>query len=263
MVLLNLDAGEHDDEPEQLWALADVLCVACGGHTGDDASMTRVVTFIAARRAAGLATPRLGAHPSYPDRANFGRRSLSALDAPTLNASLTEQLLTLARIASSHGVAVEYLKPHGALYHDAITDSARAQSILDAAAILDRTSSSAAPKPTLDRTSSSADEPPVRATVIGPPRGALRDRAASSGSSYLREGFADRRARLDGTLVPRSEPDALITEPAAAAARARELIAAGTIDTICCHADTPGALTIVSAIRTALQSIAYSGITHE
>ena len=67
-MLLNLDAGEYPDEPDELWDLADILCVACGGHAGDEASMTRVVRFVAAH-------PRiaLGAHPSYPDRANFGR----------------------------------------------------------------------------------------------------------------------------------------------------------------------------------------------
>ena len=80
----------------------------------------------------------------------------------------------------------------------------------------------------------------------------LRDAALSHGLAYSREGFADRRTRADGTLVPRSEPDAMITDPAACADRARVL--AGTIDTVCIHADTPGALAVARAVRAALAS---------
>jgi UPF0271 protein len=229
-MLLNLDAGEHPSEPEELWALADVLCVACGGHAGDEFSMTRVVSFIAARRSAGLSMPLLGAHPSYPDRANFGRVSLPALSADALESALIDQLTALARIGASHGLAIEFVKPHGALYHDAAKDAPHALAIVNAArrALAEGF------------------------TVIGPSRGLLADAARKAGIAYMREGFADRRAYPDGTLVPRSEPDALITDPAAAAACAIELVAAGQVDTICCHADTPGAHAIVSAVRTAL-----------
>lgn len=213
-MLLNLDAGEHADEPPELWALADILCVACGGHAGDEASMTRVVTFCAAHPAIAL-----GAHPSYPDRANFGRVSAGdvSLDA------LVTQLAALTRIAAAHGVRVRYVKPHGALYHDAARDPVLAAKVIDAARTVI-----------------------PDAVIIGPAHGELAARA----NSYLREGFADRAVRPDGVLVPRGEPGALITDPAAAAARAREL--AGEVDTVCCHADTPGALAIVRAVREAL-----------
>ena len=87
-------------------------------------------------------------------------------------------------------------------------------------------------------------------TVVGPPTGALRDAAAAHGVGYASEGFADRRMRPDGGLVPRSEPGALLTDPAEAAAQARLL--AGQVDTICCHADTPGALAIAGAVHKAL-----------
>jgi 5-oxoprolinase (ATP-hydrolysing) subunit A len=226
-VLLNLDAGEYASEPDELWALADILCIACGGHAGDTDSMTRVVTFCVDRQRG----PRLGAHPSYPDRAGFGRVSRAPRTADerrSLAASLVEQCAALAAIARARGGAVEYIKPHGALYHDANGDAELARTVVEAA-----------------RTALGAD---VR--VIGPPTGCLRD--AAGDACYLRETFADRRARPDGTLVPRSDPDALIMDPALAAARARELLAANAADTVCCHADTPGALAIVAAVRAAL-----------
>ena len=216
-MLLNLDAGEHDDEPEALWALCDILCVACGGHAGDLRSMTRVAAFCASR-----ARPRLGAHPSYPDREGFGRRTLAIAPA-ALQTSIAEQCALLASVARDHGLAVGWIKPHGALYHDAASNPALAAAVLAGA-----------------REALGDD-----VVVIGPPQGAL-----TVAPRYLREGFADRRTRPDGSLVPRSEPGALIEDAAAAAVRAREL--AGRVDTVCVHADTPGALAIARAVREAL-----------
>lgn len=238
MLLLNLDAGESPDEPEELWALADILCVACGGHAGDTESMRRIAKFCVDRQRSGRRPPRLAAHPSYPDRAGFGRVSHAPRTADehrALVASIVEQCSALASIARSHALDVSYIKPHGALYHDAAADAELARSVVDGA-----------------RTGLALD-----VCVIGPQIGflhaaAMRDHPAVD-NCYLREAFADRRVRADGTLVPRSEPDALITDPAEAAARARQIIDASIADTICCHADTPNALAIVSAVRTALR----------
>ena len=121
-MLLNLDAGESPAESPEQWALADILCVACGGHAGDTSSMERVVRFCADRRRAGLPAPRLGAHPSYPDRANFGRISrLPSTDyeRQSLFNDLTRQVTELIGIGAQWNVQVEFIKPHGALYHDA------------------------------------------------------------------------------------------------------------------------------------------------
>lgn len=224
-MLLNLDAGEDEREPEELWALADVLAVACGGHAGDAASMGKLAAFCAAR-----ARPKLGAHPSYPERDGFGRRTL-AIEPAALAQSIEEQCRALSEIAAEHGLVVGWVKPHGALYHDAARDPALAAAVIDGA---------------------------VRAlgtfVVIGPGTGALHDAATARGLGYLREGFADRATRADGTLVPRSQPNALITDPAVAAARARELVASKSVDTICVHADTPDALAIAHAVHDALRS---------
>jgi UPF0271 protein len=224
VVLLDLDAGEHEDEPEELWALADVLSIACGGHAGDERSMARVVAYCAARP-----RPRIGAHPSYPDREGFGRRSL-AIAPHALREAIAEQCAALARVAAARDQRVGWIKPHGALYHDAARDPSVAAAVLLGAR--------------------EALGPDV--AVIGPPAGALRDAAAQIPLAYLREGFADRATRPDGTLVPRGEPNALITEPRLAAARARELVASGEVEAICVHADTPGSLAIARAVREVL-----------
>jgi UPF0271 protein len=230
--LLNLDAGELPDETPELWALFDLLNIACGGHAGDSSTMTRVVAFCAAAPGPSSSRPRAGAHPSYPDRAGFGRRSLHT-PAPALAAAIAQQCAALDAIARAHGLAIEHVKPHGALYHDASTSAPLADALLDGA-------SEALGRPF---------------TVLGPARGALRDAAAARGLPYAREGFADRARRADGALVPRSEPGALVTDPAAAAAQARTLAITAEIDTICLHADTPGALAIARAVRAALLSI--------
>lgn len=224
MVLLNLDAGEHDTEPEDLWALADILSIACGGHAGDEHSMTKVVAFCVGRQ-----RPRIGAHPSYPDRFGFGRRTL-AIDPQPLRQSIAAQCTALARIAAAHGQRVGWVKPHGALYHDAARDLSVAAAILFGA-----------------REALGHD-----VVVIGPAYGVMREAATQCGLQYLSEGFADRATLADGTLVPRSEPNALITDPEAAAARARELV--GRVDTICVHADTPNALAIARTVRAALDA---------
>jgi len=217
---MNLDAGEYPDEPEALWALFDVLNIACGGHAGDGASMERVIGWCTASGCA------IGAHPSYPDRDGFGRRTL-AIEPAALARAVAEQCAALADVARRHGRTVEYVKPHGALYHDANASAPLADAVIGAA------------------TGALGD-----VVVIGPPAGALRDAATARGLRYASEGFADRRMRDNGSLVPRSEPNALLTEPAEAAAQARAL--AGRVDTICVHADTPGALAIAGAVHRAL-----------
>ena len=222
IVLLELDAGERDDEPEALWALFDVLNVACGGHAGDDASMRRVAAFCAARQ-----YPRVGAHPSYPDREGFGRRTLD-LAPDALAREIERQCAALAAIAG----IVRWMKPHGALYHDAAASSSLATALVTGA--VSALGSGIA--------------------VIGPARGALRDAAEAAGLAYLREGFADRGTRGDGSLIPRGEPGALVVDPARAAEQARALVASGTVDAICVHADTPGALAIARAVREAVDA---------
>ena len=223
-MLLNLDAGELDTETEELWSLFDVLACACGGHAGDAISMARVAAFCARSAHGSNHLVRLGAHPSYPDRAQFGRRSMT-LEPRELARQVAAQCGALAEAAATHGIGVLMVKPHGALYHDAARDPAIAGAVVHGAiaALGDAI------------------------VIIGPATGALATETAASGLPYLQEGFADRRMRADGSLVPRSEPDALILDPAECAAQARRLLA--HVDTICVHGDTPNAIAIARAVR--------------
>lgn len=215
---LNVDAGELPGEPEELYALAHVVNVACGGHAGDDASMRRVVAFC---KQSGTA---VGAHPSYPDREGFGRRAM-AMPADALGASVEAQCAALRSVAAD----VLYVKLHGALYHAANADPVVARAALGA-----------------------ASHALGAVTVLGPPAGATAAIARELGLAYAREGFADRAVRADGSLVPRGEPGATIDDPVAAAARARELARSGEVDTICVHGDGANALAVARAVRAAL-----------
>jgi UPF0271 protein len=220
---LNLDGGEHDEEPEELYALADVVHVACGGHAGDEASMDRVV------RACQRAGTRVGAHPSYDDREGFGRRA-QVVAPDVLASAIAAQCARLRLIAERNGTAIGSVKPHGALYHAAHAEDATARACVEGITRAFGTS----------------------AAVVGLAGGALERAARAAGLAYQREAFADRGVRADGSLVPRGEPGALIEDEAVAAARARELAARADVDTLCVHADTPGAVAIARAVRAAL-----------
>jgi UPF0271 protein len=223
LLLLNVDLGELPEEPEAFYALAHIANVACGGHAGDDASMKRAVSLCQRLGA------RLGAHPSYPDRPGFGR---TRMDMPhdALRARVSEQCSRLAAIASVLGETVLYVKAHGALYHAATEQAAVAEAFVEGATSALGTG----------------------ITLIGLPRGALAAVATRSSLRFAREGFADRGTRPDGTLVPRGEPGAVLTDPESAAHRALALGASGDVDTVCVHGDSPNAVAIATAVRRAL-----------
>jgi UPF0271 protein len=229
LVDLNVDLGELKEEPRELYALATVVNIACGGHAGDLASMARALSFAMARGA------KVAAHPSYPDREGFGRVRVT-MPMEELAASVEEQCAALQAIGRRLGYPVAIVKPHGALYHDAGADPKIAAAVLDG--VLRGLAEEAL-------------------TVVGPPEGALLDEAHRRGLRYAREGFADRAYRAGGHLVPRSEPGALITELGAATRQAVALCASGKIETICVHSDTEGAVAIASAVRDALMQNGY------
>ena len=175
---LNIDAGETDDEPAELYALAHAVSIACGGHAGDAASMRRVL------EACARHGTRAGAHPSYLDRDGFGRRAM-AIDASTIERIVRAQCDALADAARDVGVEVTHAKAHGALYHAASADAAIARAFVAGAA------------------RSLGD----RIAVVGPSGSALEIAACDAGLRFAREGFADRGVRVDGTLVPRGRHD--------------------------------------------------------
>ena len=205
---LNADLGEGGAHDAELMPLIRAANVGCGRHAGD------AVTARAALRLAAAHGVEVGAHPGYTDRANFGRVELD-WDAETTGANLLMQVGGLVALARTLPVPVTFLKPHGALYHRANADAAIAGAVA-AVALLSGLE------------------------LVGLPDSALAAAAKRLGIPYRREGFADRRYLPGGTLVPRDRPDALIHDPAEAAAQVRLLI--GRVDTVCVHGDTPGSL---------------------
>lgn len=236
---LNADLGETVDgvataDDEAMFGVISSASIACGGHAGDDASIARA---IASAEAYGV---RLGAHPSYPDRAGFGRRRIDIAE-PELRATLREQLDRL--IAA--GADLAYVKPHGALYH-AVTADARV-----AAVVCD----------TVADTSVTLGRPLPIVGVAG--EGVTA--AAERGLPFVFEAFLDRAYTPTGALVPRTEPGAVITDPEVVALRAVGLAQRGVLtavdgdlvevaaDTLCLHGDTAGAVAIARRVRAALE----------
>ncbi len=237
---LNCDMGElpeaiTDGTQESLMPFLTSVNVACGGHAGDEGTMK--ATIEQARRWK-LA---VGAHPSYHDRAHFGRRNLQ-LSSATIADSVFEQVRTLERVAANCGAGLVHVKPHGALYNQAARERAIAEAIAAGVARLSRDLIlvGLAGSPTL-----------VVYRVAGFPVAA--------------EAFADRRYEPDGSLRSREHQDALICDPAEAARQALSIAEQGKViacdgsevavdaQTICIHGDTPGATEIATAVARALR----------
>ena len=166
----------------------------------------------------------IGAQVSYDDRAGFGRRRL---DVPpdVLAQQVADQVGLLTRLAASKGANVRYLRPHGALYNRIADDAGQAAAVL----------------------AGSGDLP-----VLGLPGSVILELAAAAGRGVLTEAFPDRAYGPDGRLLPRSEPQAVVTSSTAIAARALEL--AGGVDSLCLHGDTPGAVGHAREVRRALEA---------
>jgi len=230
MIDLNCDLGERADLALET-ALIDGITsasIACGGHAGDDVTMQRTARLALAR---GV---RIGAHPGYPDPANFGRERLP-LTAEEIEATVFEQIMRLSAVVERLGGVMVHVKPHGALYNVAQQDEEVARAI--GRAVLRA-------KPS--------------ATLFGLAESAMLDVWRKMGLSVWGEGFADRRYEADGSLRARKIPGALITHPAVAAQQAVVLAQAGRAQTICVHSDTPGAIEILKACRDALSRAGFS-----
>lgn len=221
---LNVDLGELPDEPIELYEYARLANIACGGHAGDAASMNRAL------RRCMRSNVRAGAHPSYPDPEHFGRRSQAVAPA-ALRSEVRTQCESLAAVARELVIAIEAVKPHGALYHDSNRDPDLAAAVI-----------------------AGAVDALGRITIVGPPGGALASAALAAGLPFAREGFADRTMLPSGDLVPRDQPHALVDDPALAAAQAVRLAALGRYDTLCVHGDSPGSVAIARAVREALEA---------
>lgn len=241
---LNADLGESIDgaptaDDEAMFAVISSASIACGGHAGDDLSMREAVD--RAKRY-GVA---VGAHPSFVDRAGFGRTAAS-ITPDALRAQVQGQLERLV----AAGADLAYVKPHGALYHRVTEDGATADAVTTA--IAEVSEQLGRPLPVLGLT------------------GHIRTAAAARGLPFYREAFLDRGYFSSGALVPRTAPGALLEDPNVVAARAVRLATEGVVEAVdgsllrpdavslCVHGDSPGAVAMARAVRAALDAAAVT-----
>jgi UPF0271 protein len=215
---LNSDLGEGCGLDAELMPLVTSANICCGFHAGDAA------TALAALKLAAKLGVQVGAHPGYADREHFGRRELELSEEAIFEMCLY-QVGALAGLAQAVGIRLRYLKPHGALYNQANRSDAFARPIRTAAEIL-------------------------RLPVMGMP-GSRLAALCQTGSGFIPEGFADRRYRPDGTLVPRDQPDAFVKDVDEAVAQADWLLRTHGIRTLCVHGDNPKALEFARGLRDA------------
>ena len=236
---LNADLGEGDNvvpvpDDDAMLEVVTSANVACGAHAGDEAIMRRTC-----ERAAALGVS-IGAHVSYRDRADFGRRFVD-VDPVELADDLAAQIALLDGVARSVGARVSYVKPHGALYNTIVDHHDHARAVVDA----------------------------VRAhgqdlAVMGLPGSEVLQMADAAGLCTIREAFADRAYTAAGTLVPRSQPGAVLHDVDTVVERVVRLALTGEItavdgtvvavdaQSVCVHGDTPDSVAMARAIRAAL-----------
>ena len=214
---LNADLGEGAGFDAELMPLVTSANVCCGHHAGG------VETMLETLRLAKEHGVTVGAHPGYADPEHFGRREFNV--APhEVWMFCRGQLTTLEALADRFAIGVKYVKPHGALYNQICRDADLAGGLLRVG-----------PLP-----------------VVGLPGSALEAVARAQNHPFIAEGFADRRYRPDGSLVPRTEPDAFVHDPAEAVRQVEWLIGEKGVRTICVHGDNPEAVAFTRAVRDSL-----------
>jgi UPF0271 protein len=242
---LNCDMGEvpeaiADGTQESLMPSLTSVNIACGGHAGDEQTMRTTIEQALRWKLA------LGAHPGYPDRANFGRLELQ-MPAEAIADSVFDQIHTLADVAARYGVSLAHVKPHGALYNQAAHNRVLAAAIAKGVARW-------------------------RGDVVlmGLAGSQMLEVFRDAGFAAAAEAFADRRYEPDGTLRSRKFDDALIPDPEEAARQALSIVQRGTViacdgtevslnaQTICIHGDTPGAPKIAATVA---QTLRQAGVT--
>jgi UPF0271 protein len=215
---LNCDLGEGCAFDAELMPLITSANISCGFHAGDAS------TAHAALRLARQHGVQVGAHPGFADREHFGRRELSRTEAEVFE-DCVFQMGALAGLARAASVPLRYVKPHGALYNMACRDDDYGRPVVAAAALFGL-------------------------ALMGLPNSRLE--VLSEGKCrFIAEGFADRRYLPDGSLVPRSRPDAFVTDPADAVRQAEWLLREKGIRTLCVHGDNPHAVAFVRELRSA------------
>jgi UPF0271 protein len=237
---LNCDMGElpeaiADGTQEALMPSFTSVNVACGGHAGDEQTMRATI------EQAFRWKLSIGAHPGYPDRANFGRLELK-LPIGAIADTVCEQVQALADVAANCGVRLTHVKPHGALYNQAVHNRELAQAIAEGIARWGR-----------------------EVILVGLAGSPMLDVFREAGFAVAAEAFADRRYESDGTLRSRNFDDALIRDPEEAGRQAVSIVERGAViardgtevsvdaQTLCIHGDTPGAVKIAATVARTLR----------
>lgn len=232
---LNADLGEGAGHDEELFELISSANIATGFHAGDSDSMHAAVA------AANKHAVAVGAHPSFFDRENFGRKELRVSNQEVFDA-VVYQLGVFQAIASAVGLQPNHVKPHGALYNMAVRDDKLADAIARAIESVD-----------------------PKLILFAPDNTELARAGEARGLQVAREIFADRNYLNDGWLVPRTRPDALLHDPKEAAERVLRMLREGKVrsvegrdvevrgETICVHGDTPGAVEFARELRSRLE----------
>ena len=236
---LNCDVGEGYGYDAELMSIVTSANIACGYHAGDAVTMKETVD-LAIKNGVSI-----GAHPGYPDREGFGRRAKD-ISTPEIFEIITDQIFALQQITSTAGVRLQHVKPHGALYNQAAKDPFLAGTIAAAVKTVDKD-----------------------LILFGPAGSALIEAGSQAGLRTAAEVFADRTYLSDGSLTPRSEPNALIDDVDKAVSQIMAIITnlnvatidGGTLplnaDTICIHGDGANPVEFAQAIR---DSLVKSGV---
>lgn len=228
LIDINCDVGEGIGNEAALFRYISSCNIACGGHAGDLNEMQRVTSLAYENNIL------IGAHPSYPDRENFGRISMD-ISSNILIRSIRTQIEELTTILKAQNVSLHHIKPHGALYNDIIKDQSKALIFLEAIA-----------------------QYKSEVKLYVPYGSAIAREAQIKGFQYVYEAFGDRNYNEDLTLVSRKSPNALIEEPALVLQHLITIINEQQVrtitgenvmllaDTYCIHGDTPSALQILT-----------------
>jgi 5-oxoprolinase (ATP-hydrolysing) subunit A len=238
---LNADLGEgfgvwQLGDDDAMLGIVSSANVACGFHAGDPAGLLRVCRLAAERDV------RIGAQVSYRDLAGFGRRFID-VTAEDLVADVVYQIGALQAIAHASGTTVSYVKPHGALYNTIVTNREQGSAVARAVHLVDAT-----------------------LPVLGMAGSAFFDEATRLDLRTVAEAFADRAYRPDGQLVSRRESGAVLHDPAEIADRVVTMVTSGrvtaidgthiavSVESVCVHGDSPGAVQIATAVRDQLKA---------
>lgn len=224
---ITCDMGEGFNNEAELMPYIDSCSIACGYHAGDMATMRETMALAIENKV------RIGAHPSFPDRENFGRKNMD-INLPDLITAITDQVNTLNFICEEYQIALDHIKPHGALYSMAVKDEGTAEAIIEAIKALQ-----------------------LDLFLYTPFHGTLARLAKENNIGVIKEAFADRNYADDLNLVPRQELKAVIYDPLKVWEHVKLMIEQNLVKTVsgkeipiqadvfCIHGDNPNALAIV------------------